>query len=163
MMNTATSASMRVTVAAASGDQVSLGSYPTYAQAQSVIEALADQQFEVETTEIIGNDLRMVEQVTGRLTWPRALIGGIATGAWFGLFVGLLIEILTTVSFSRALLFGLTWGVIFGGVYTAVSYALMTGRRDFTSRSAIVPSRFEVLVAATHSDRAHTLLTASPR
>ena len=63
-------------------------------------------------------------RVTGRLTWPRALIGGI---------------------------------------YTAVSYALMTGHRDFTSRSAIVPSRFEVLVAATHSDRAHTLLTTSPR
>ena len=163
MMNTATSASMRVTIAAASGNQVSLGSYPTYAQAQGVIERLADQQFEVETTEIIGTELRMVEQVTGRLTWPRALVGGIATGAWFGLFVGLLIDILTTVSFGRALLFGLTWGVIFGGVYTAVSYGLIAGRRDFTSRSAIVPSRFEVMVAATHSDRAHTLLAASPR
>lgn len=164
MMNTAaSSASMRITIAAASGDQVSLGSYPTYARAQSVIERLADQQFEVETTEIIGNDLHMVEQVTGRLTWPRALIGGIGSGAWFGLFVGLLIDILTTVSFGRALLFGLAWGVIFGGVYAAVSYGLTAGRRDFTSRSAIVPSRFEVLVAATHSDRAHALLTASPR
>ena len=65
MMNTATSASMRITLEAASGDQVSLGSYPTYAQAQSVIEILAGQEFEVETTEIIGSDLRMVEQVTG--------------------------------------------------------------------------------------------------
>ncbi|MEZ0107420.1 hypothetical protein ABH920_001412 [Catenulispora sp. EB89] len=163
MMNTATSASMRVTIAAASGNQVSLGSYPTYAQAQGVIERLADQQFEVETTEIIGTELRMVEQVTGRLTWPRALVGGIATGAWFGLFAGLLIDILTSVSLGRALLLGLTWGVVFGGVYTAVGYGLIAGRRDFTSRSAIVPNRFEVLVAAAHSDRAHALLAASPR
>jgi hypothetical protein len=163
MMNTSTSASMRITIAAASGDQVSLGSYPTYAQAQSVIEALAGRQFEVETTEIIGTDLRMVEQVTGRLNWPRALVGGIASGAWFGLFVGLLVDILTTVSFGRAMLLGLTWGVIFGGVYAVVGYGMMAGRRDFTSRSAIVPSRFEVLVAAAHSDRAHALLAASPR
>lgn len=163
MMNTSTSASMRITIAAASGDQVSLGSYPTYAQAQNVVEALAGQQFEIETTEIIGSDLRMVEQVTGRLNWPRALVGGIASGAWFGLFVGLLIDILTTVSFGRAMLLGLTWGVIFGGVYAAVGYGMMAGRRDFTSRSAIVPSRFEVLVAAAHSDRAHALLAASPR
>jgi hypothetical protein len=162
-MNTATSASMRITLEAASGDQVSLGSYPTYAQAQSVIEILAGQEFEVETTEIIGSDLRMVEQVTGRLTWPRALIGGIASGAWFGLFVGVLLNILTTASFGRAMAFGLTWGVIFGGIFAAVSYGLMSGRRDFTSRSAVVPSRFEVLVAATHSDRAHTALAASPR
>jgi hypothetical protein len=163
MMSTTASTSMRITTAAASGDHVSLGSYPTYAQAQSVIEFLADQKFEVETTEIIGSDLRMVEQVTGRLNWPRALIGGIASGAWFGLFVGLLLNILTTASFGRAMLFGLTWGVIFGGIFAAVSYGLTAGRRDFTSRSAIVPSRFEVLVAATHSDRARTALAASPR
>ena len=160
---TTTTARMRITVPAMAGDHVSLGSYSTYAQAQGVIERLSDQKFEVETTEIIGTDLRMVEQVTGRLTWPRALIGGIAAGAWFGLLVGLLIDILTTASFGRAMLFGLSWGVIFGGVYAAFGYGLMTGRRDFTSRSAIVPSRFEVLVALTHSDRARAALAASPR
>jgi hypothetical protein len=106
------------------GDQVSLGSYSTHAQAQSVVEYLADQKFEVETTQIIGTDLRMVEQITGRLTWPRAL---------------------------------------FGGIFAAVSYGLVRGRRDFTSMSAVVPSRFDVLVAAEHSERARGILAASPR
>jgi hypothetical protein len=145
------------------GDQVSLGSYSTHAQAQSVVEYLADQKFEVETTQIIGTDLRMVEQITGRLTWPRALFGGIVSGAWFGLFVGLLLNILTTASFGRAMAFGLTWGVIFGGIFAAVSYGLVRGRRDFTSMSAVVPSRFDVLVAAEHSERARGILAASPR
>lgn len=144
-------------------NQVSLGSYRTYPEAQSVVETLADQHFEVETTQIIGSDLRMIEQVTGRLTWPRALGGGVATGAWFGLFVGLLLNILTTASFGRAMIFGLTWGVIFGGVYAAVTYGLTRGRHDFTSLSATVPGRYEVLVAATHSERAQTILAGNAR
>ena len=162
MMTTTASTSMRITTGAATADQASLGSYPTYTQVQSVIEFLAERKFEVETTEVIGSDLRMVEQATGRSTWPRALVGGIASGAWFGLFVGLLLNILTTASFGRAMVFGLTWGVVFGGVFAAVSCGLMAGRRDSTSRSAIVPGRFEVMVAATHSDRARTALAASP-
>ncbi|MFD0635461.1 general stress protein [Catenulispora yoronensis] len=154
---------MRNTLARAAGEQMSLGSYPTYVQAQSVVEALAEQRFEVEQTQIIGSDLRMVEQVTGRLTWPRVLISGVVGGAWFGIFVGLLLNILTTASFGRAMSFGLTWGVIFGGVFAAVGYGLTAGRRDFASRSAIIPGRFEVLVTADHADHARTVLADSPR
>ncbi|GAA2052055.1 hypothetical protein GCM10009839_69130 [Catenulispora yoronensis] len=162
-MTNGTSASMRNTLARAAGEQMSLGSYPTYVQAQSVVEALAEQRFEVEQTQIIGSDLRMVEQVTGRLTWPRVLISGVVGGAWFGIFVGLLLNILTTASFGRAMSFGLTWGVIFGGVFAAVGYGLTAGRRDFASRSAIIPGRFEVLVTADHADHARTVLADSPR
>ena len=58
--------------------QVSLGSYTGYAEAQRVVDYLADRDFEVETTQIIGSDLRMVEQITGRLTWPRTVLSGVA-------------------------------------------------------------------------------------
>lgn len=138
--------------------QVSLGSYPTYDDAQSVVDDLADKKFEVETTQIIGTQLRMVEQVTGRLTWPRALLSGAGSGAWFGLFVGLLISVLGDVGVARALVWGLSWGVLFGLSFSAVSYAFVVGRRDFTSLSAIVPTQFEVLVAGSHADRARALL-----
>jgi len=38
------------------GEQVSLGSYTSYAEAQRVVDYLADHDFEVETTQIIGSD-----------------------------------------------------------------------------------------------------------
>jgi hypothetical protein len=145
------------------GEQVSLGSYTTYGEAQAVVDFLADQRFEVETTQIIGSDLRMVEQVTGRLTWPRALVAGVASGAWFGVFVGLLLGILVTTSFLPALIWGLSWGVVFGAVFAAAGYGLTRGRRDFTSLRVTVPSRFEVLVANAHSEHARTLLAGSTR
>lgn len=142
--------------------QVSLGSYPTYADAQRIVDALADQRFEVETTQIVGSDLRMVEQITGRLTWPRAILSGAAGGAWFGLFVGLLLNLLSTASFLRALTFGVFWGVLFGAAFAAIGYAMTGGRRDFTSLSATIPSRFEVLVLADHADHARSVLSANP-
>jgi hypothetical protein len=45
----------------------------------------------------------------------------------------------------------------------AVRYGLTRGRRDFTSRSATVPSRLEILVAAPYADHARTVLAASTR
>jgi hypothetical protein len=143
-----------------SGGQVSLGSFATYDEAQSVIDQLADNEFEVRTTQIIGSDLRVIEQVTGRLTWPRAILAGMASGAWFGVFVGLVLRYLSTSTVAVAVAFGVGWGLLFGGVFGAASYGLTRGRRDFTSLRATVPSRFEVLVA-THADRARTLLATT--
>ena len=139
-------------------EQVSLGSYTDYADAQRTVDYLADHDFEVENTQIIGSDLHLVEQITGRLTWTRALLSGAASGAWFGLFVGLLLSILTLAPFGRALIFGISWGLVFGIGFAAISYAMTRGRRDFTSLSATVPSRYEVMVAAAHGQRAGTVL-----
>lgn len=144
-------------------EHASLGAFATYAEAQQVVDYLADHDFDVATTQIIGTDLRMIEQITGRLTWPRAIVSGVASGAWFGLFVGLLLSILSTVTFGRALAFGLTWGVLFGAAFAAVGYAMTRGRRDFTSRSITVPSRYEVLVETIHADRARTTLASTSR
>jgi hypothetical protein len=143
-------------------ERVSLGSYPTYAEAQSVVEQLAKAQFELETTQIVGSDLRLVEQVTGPLTWARAVLAGVASGAWFGLFVGLLLSIVADTTFLRVLSWGIGWGVVFGAVFAAMGYGMTRGRRDFTSRSATVPNRFEVLVEASHADHAHAALASRP-
>src|SRR6201994_2961487 len=68
-----------------------IGSYPTYAEAQRAVDHLSDQEFPVEQVTIVGVDLMQVERVTGRLTWPRVLGGGALTGAWLGVFLGLVL------------------------------------------------------------------------
>src|ERR1043166_4492864 len=71
-----------------------IGSYPTYAEAQRAVDYLSDQQFPVQQVTIVGVDLMQVERVTGRLTWPKVLGGGVISGAWLGLFIGLLLRLL---------------------------------------------------------------------
>lgn len=159
MMNTTAVKAGRGPVERHPGEQVSLGSFPTYDEAQSLVDYLADHEFEVETTQIVGSDLRMVEQITGRLNWGRALLYGATSGAWFGVFVGLLLSILSTTSFWRAMVWGLSWGVLFGGIFALFQFAMTAGRRDFTSRSAIIPSRYQVLVMASHGDHARSVLS----
>ena len=72
------------------------GSYDSYEQAQAAVDYLSDEKFPVENVTIIGTDLRMIEKVTGRLTLGRAIAAGAAGGAWWGLFVGLLLGIFST-------------------------------------------------------------------
>ncbi|MEV6527349.1 general stress protein [Longispora sp. NPDC051575] len=163
MMNNFATAAGRDDTFSPAGEQVPLGSYTTYGEAQRVVDHLSDHHFPVESTQIIGSDLRMIEQITGRLTWPRALLSGAASGVWFGLFVGLLLAILSTAGFGRAMGWSLTCGVAFGVAFAAVGYALTRGRRDFTSSSATVPSRFEVLVSAEHAAKARAALSETHR
>lgn len=60
------------------------------------MDHLADKGFPVHDVTIVGVDPMVVERVTTRLTWGRVLAGGAASGAWFGLFVGLLLAVFGT-------------------------------------------------------------------
>lgn len=131
--------------------------YATYLEAQRAVDYLSDEQFPVQAVTIVGTGLRMVERVTGRLTYPRVALAGAASGAWFGLFVGVLLS-LTGVDggvWLAAILFGAGFGVLFG----IISYALTGGRRDFTSTSQIVAGEYEVLCLAEQAGAARQLLT----
>jgi hypothetical protein len=139
---------------------VQVGSYDTYEQAQAAVDFLSDQKFPVEHVTIIGTDLRMVEKVIGRLTTGRAIAAGAAGGAWWGLFVGLLLGIFSTngTAWIGAVLGGLLIGLLFGAIFGWIGYAATGGRRDFTSISKIVASRYDVMCDPAHAEEARALL-----
>jgi hypothetical protein len=139
---------------------VQVGSYDSYEQAQAAVDYLSDEKFAVENVTIIGSDLRQIEKVTGRLTWGRVLGAGAAGGAWWGLFVGLLLGIFSTsgTAWLGALLLGLAIGLVFGMVFAALGYAATQGRRDFTSTSQIVASRYDVMCNPAHAEEARVML-----
>ena len=141
-------------------DGTVLASFPRYPEAQAAVDKLSDARFPVERTSIVGRDLRLVETVTGRLDWGRAALSGLATGAWFGLLVGLFVGIFTddTRSWIAFVLWGLLFGAIAGVVFGLVSYAATGGRRDFVSVSALVAERYDVLVDPTAVDEARRVL-----
>ena len=140
----------------------SLGVYDDYAAAQKAVDYLSDNEFPVENCLIVGTDLKQLERVTGRLTTGRVALGGLLSGIWFGLLIGLLFSLFTTgnalaIVASTALLTGL-----FGLIWALVGYAATRGRRDFSSVSSTVATRYEVLVEHKHAARARELLGAMP-
>ena len=135
-----------------------LGTYETYVEAQKVVDRLAKADFEVAKLSIVGNDLKTVERVTGKLTYGRAALAGAASGAWFGLFLGLLFFIFTaTPSFTllgAAALIGAGFGMLFG----IVSYAFNRRRRDFTSTHQVLASNYQIIIDPQLTAKAQALL-----
>ncbi|SCL47970.1 hypothetical protein GA0070606_1234 [Micromonospora citrea] len=148
---------------------VTIGSYPDYPSAQRVVDHLADNRFPVEHTAIVGTNLTLVETVLGRMTTGRAALVGAGTGAWFGLFIGLLFGIFTAGNnWVAVILVALVVGAIWGAVFGAVAHAMTGGRRDFTSASSLRAGQYAVIVDAQFAEQARQMigrmhLTASPQ
>ena len=139
-----------------------LASYDQYAEAQRAVDHLSDEGFPVENCMIVGTDLKQVERITGRLTTGRVAAAGALTGVWLGLFVGLVMSLFAAESTLATLLSTVAFGVLFGVIWSLVGYAMSRGRRDFSSVSAVVATRYEVLVEHKHLERARGLLSSLP-
>ncbi|HEX2316034.1 MAG TPA: general stress protein [Thermomonospora sp.] len=137
-----------------------IATYTDYQDAQRAVDRLSDLHFPVEHALIVGVDLRMVEQVLGRLTMLRAIGMGAGSGAWFGLLIGLFFAIFTPGRLSSVgvILAGLIWGAVAGALFGLVTHALSGGQRDFVSRSSLVAATYEVRVETQHAPRARELL-----
>jgi hypothetical protein len=139
-----------------------IGRYVSYLEAQRAVDFLSDAHFPVQFVTIVGSGLRMVERVTGRLSYPRVAGAGAASGAWFGLFVGILMSLFSSSGSSAGLLAAIVFGAGFGMLYGVISYAFTRGRRDFTSTSQIVAGEYEVMCHPDHAQAARTVLAGLP-
>jgi hypothetical protein len=137
-----------------------IGSYEEYGQAQRAVDFLAESEFPVQDVTIVGVDLMLVERVTGRLSWRRVLGAGAASGAWFGLFVGVMLSLFTGGQSAGLLQIAvcLVLGVLFFVVFAAVGYASTRGRRDFQSSSQLVAGRYDVLCQPRNAEQGRDLL-----
>jgi hypothetical protein len=135
-----------------------IGSYDTYEEAQRAVDHLADSKFPVQDVTIVGVEPMVVERVAARLTWGRVLGAGAASGAWLGLFVGLLLSLFTPGAGLAPILIGLLSGVAFGLASAAMRYGATRGQRDFVSHSQLVARRYDVLTKPRHAEQGRDLL-----
>jgi hypothetical protein len=109
--------------------RVVVASYDSYPEAQRAVDYLSDRRFPVERVAIVAEDLRLVEQVTGRIGYGRAALQGAGLGAIIGFIIGFFIGLF---SFYVAILW-LIYGAIIGLIVGLIGHALSGGQRDFSS------------------------------
>jgi hypothetical protein len=136
-----------------------LGTYETYLEAQSVVDQLAKAEFEVKKLTIVGNDLKTVERVTGKLTYGRAAAAGAASGAWFGLFFGILLFLFSPAPQLGFVLASALIGAGFGMLFGLVSYSLNRRRRDFTSTHQVLASNYQIIIDPELAAKARQVLS----
>lgn len=136
-----------------------VAAYPTYAQASAAVEYLGQKDFSVQDVTIVGSDLRLVERVTGKLTAGKVVAAGAASGAWMGLFFGLVMTLFSEAkSLMLLIVFTVAVGAVFGAIMGLVGYRMTKGRRDFTSASQVVASRYDLLCEPRTAEAARNLL-----
>jgi hypothetical protein len=99
----------------------------------------------VKALTIVGNDLRSVEKVRGRLSYPRVAGTGALQGALFGAFMGLLLMLFAPeaplLNLAMAVLMGMAIWMIIG----VVSFAARRGTRGFVSASQLTATTYDVV------------------
>ena len=139
-----------------------IGRYTSYLDAQKAVDYLADHKFAVQRVAIIGNDLKTVERVTGRLSYPRVALGSAATGAWFGLFVGLILSLFAGSESGITITSSIALGAIFWLLFGILTYAFQRGKRDFTSTSQVIATSYDVIVDPSLAGDARRMLQQLP-
>ncbi len=141
-----------------------MGTYDTYTQAQQAVDRLVKADFSVQDVSIVGNDLKSVEHVTGRLTYGKAAGAGALSGLWMGAFFGVVLLLFSPANPNvfavalAAMLIGAGFGMLFG----LASYAFTRRIRDFTSTRAVVASNYTLVVKPESAARAQNILSSAP-
>lgn len=141
----------------------SVGIYNSYADAQKAVDYLSDEKFEVQNLAIVGTELKSVERVLGRRSWGTVVSQGVTSGVSTGLLVGLVMLIFSNPSSVFAvLLVALAIGIGLGIGFQAIGYAMSRGKRDFTSVTQTVATKYEVLCEHKVAARAREMLQSMP-
>lgn len=136
----------------------------SYADAEAIVDRLADDGFPVEHVSIVGRDLQTVEQVTGRYDVWKAAFGGAGSGAGMGLLFGLLFGSWFAHDGTSLVAIIAYWALIaavIGAVIALIGYAVNGARRNFASIMTMQAQRFDVLVDDAFAADAVRRLTAA--
>ncbi|GAA1413503.1 hypothetical protein AUR04nite_33600 [Glutamicibacter uratoxydans] len=140
-----------------------LGRYTSYLDAQKLVDYLADNNFPVASVTIVGNDVRTVERVTAKLSYPKVALAGAAQGAMMGLFVGLLMSLFSGGSNGvYQILSAVGLGMAIWMIAGVISYSTRRGKRDFASSSQFVATSFDVVVDFENAQAARALAAKLP-
>lgn len=125
-------------------DGVVVASFPTYAEAQAAVNKVSEAEGEIRGLAIVGNDLKLVERVMGRLTWGKVAAQGMLRGLMFGIFFGLAIYLLMPESLQSAFILPLL-GAAMGILLAIVTHAMTRKRREFSSVQQVLATRYDIV------------------
>ena len=141
----------------------SIGVYPTYDEAQHVVDFLADARFPVENLCIVGTDLKSIERVLGRRSWGTVIGQGVQSGISTGLMITLLMWLfMPGANFLLLIVYALVIGMAIGVLMSVLTYWMSQGKRDFTSVSQTMATKYEILAEHKVATQARELVATMP-
>ena len=139
-----------------------VASYAGHDDAARAVDYLAESRFPIERVAIVGRELEVVEQVTGKLTVGDAVFRGAITGAATGILIGWLFALFTwfdpRVASGWLIFDGFWFGTLVGALFGLLMYAVTRSRRRFASIPMMVPRYYDIVVDDLYADDAARML-----
>ncbi len=137
-----------------------IATYPTYEAAQKAVSTLIAGEVPAKDIAIVGQGLRSVERVTGRLGYAAAARSGAINGVLLGLFFSAIV-VLGTPSVPIQVFVGVLFvGIAIGMLLSIVTYSFVRRRRDFASVMQVIAASYDIAVSAGSIHRARQILGA---
>lgn len=131
-----------------------------YEGAQKTVSKLIAAEVPARDIAIVGQSVRTVERVTGKLGYAAAARSGAINGVLIGLFLSAIL-VLGNPEVPIQLFVGFVFiGVALGMLLSLVTYAIVRRRRDFASVTQFAADHYEVRVQAVSLAKARQVLGA---
>lgn len=131
-----------------------------YESAQKTVSKLIAEEVPARDIAIIGQSVRTVERITGRLGYAAAARSGAINGVLIGLFLSAIL-VLGNPEVPMQLFVGFVFiGVALGMLLSLVTYAIVRRRRDFASVTQFAADHYEVTVQPASVAKARKILGA---
>ncbi|WP_244632494.1 general stress protein [Microbacterium sp. Se63.02b] len=132
-----------------------------YESAQKTVSKLIAGEVPARDIAIVGQSVRTVERVTGKLGYAAAARSGAINGVLIGLFLSAIL-VLGNPEVPIQLFVGFVFiGVAVGMILSLVTYAIVRRRRDFASVTQFAADHYEVTVLAASLAKARQVLGAA--
>ena len=129
-----------------------------YESAQKTVSTLIAQEVPARDIAIIGQSVRTVERITGRLGYAAAARSGAVNGILIGLFLSAIL-VIGNPEVPMQLFVGFVFiGVALGMLLSLVTYAIVRRRRDFASVTQFAADHYEVTVQPASVAKAKKIL-----
>lgn len=135
-----------------------VASFPEYEAAQKAASQLIEADIPPRDISIVGNGLRSVERITGRLGYLTAARGGLINGLMLGIGA-CAIQAIINPEIPGAVYFATLFiCMTIGMALSFMSYLIMRRRRSFASVMAMVADHYDLTVTTTSIHKARQVM-----